>query len=213
MLSKKVNILIFLSIILLLLIIIGVTKYPSSSPHYDSKKETSYIIPEHRNMIKNISTDKAAYHVKDTVKFTAQLTNGHSNGMLIITYYHLGNILFKQEVKVTNKEAKWEWQPPKEDFKGYFVHVQYTSNTKQDSQTIAVDVSSDWSKFPRYGFLSNFQDLSFKEMQSVISRLNRYHINGLQFYDWHYKHHQPLKTMNLSPIGRISPIVPHPCLR
>ncbi|MGM7723156.1 glycoside hydrolase family 66 protein [Metabacillus sp. Hm71] len=200
MLSKKVNILIFLSIILLLLIIIGVTKYPSSSPHYDSKKETSYIIPEHTNMIKNISTDKAAYHVKDTVKFTAQLTNGHSNGMLIITYYHLGNILFKQEVKVTNKEAKWEWQPPKEDFKGYFVHVQYTSNTKQDSQTIAVDVSSDWSKFPRYGFLSNFQDLSFKEMQSVISRLNRYHINGLQFYDWHYKHHQPLIMENNEPV-------------
>ncbi|KKI91059.1 hypothetical protein WQ54_16940 [Bacillus sp. SA1-12] len=200
MFSKKVNVLIFLSIILLLLIIIGVTKYPSSSPRYDSKKETSYIIPEHANMIKNISTDKAAYHVEEPVKFTAQLTNRHSNGKLIITYYHLGNIIYKQEVKVTDKEAEWVWQPPIEDFKGYFVHVQYTSNTKQDSQTIAVDVSSDWSTFPRYGFLSNFQELSFKEMQSVISRLNRYHINGLQFYDWHYKHHQPLKMENNEPV-------------
>ena len=26
----------------------------------------------------------------------------------------------------------------------------------------------------------------------LLKKLNRYHLNGLQFYDWHNKHHQPL---------------------
>src|SRR5205085_11036623 len=26
----------------------------------------------------------------------------------------------------------------------------------------------------------------------IVDNLNRFHINGLQFYDWQYKHHKPL---------------------
>ncbi len=198
MLSKKKYLLIFLSIIFLLLIIIGLTTYSNSSPNQDHKEDSSEIIPKHSNIIKTISTDKAAYHYDDTVKFNAQLKKGLTEGILTITYYHLDNVISKLEVKVAenSKEVHWEWQPPKEDFKGYFVHVQYTSDSIQEDHTIAVDVSSDWSQFPRYGFLSNFQDQSMEKMDSVISQLNRYHINGLQFYDWHFKHHQPLKVEN-----------------
>ena len=36
-------------------------------------------------------------------------------------------------------------------------------------------------------------------MDGIISRLNRFHINGLQFYDWHYKHHMPLKGTPENP--------------
>ena len=36
-------------------------------------------------------------------------------------------------------------------------------------------------------------------MDGVIENLNRYHINGLQFYDWANKHHQPLAGSVESP--------------
>lgn len=57
---------------------------------------------------------------------------------------------------------------------------------------IAVDVSSDWKRYPRYGFLSKFPKLSESQMDAVIDILNRHHINGIQFYDWAEKHHKPL---------------------
>jgi dextranase len=64
----------------------------------------------------------------------------------------------------------------------------------------AVDVSSDWTKFPRYGFLSVFSsDISASEIESNLDYLKRFHINGLQFYDWHNKHHIPLKMNGNSP--------------
>ena len=28
----------------------------------------------------------------------------------------------------------------------------------------------------------------------VLNNLKNFHINGLQYYDWHYKHHEPLPT-------------------
>ncbi|MEJ2635771.1 MAG: glycoside hydrolase family 66 protein [Calditrichia bacterium] len=40
---------------------------------------------------------------------------------------------------------------------------------------------------PQYSYLNSIQ------IDQVLDRLNRYHINGLQFYDWHHKHHKPLK--------------------
>ena len=48
--------------------------------------------------------------------------------------------------------------------------------------TIAVDVSSDWTRFPRYGFVATF-DASKTEskIQEEMAFLNRCHINGVQF--------------------------------
>ncbi|MBD1382198.1 glycoside hydrolase family 66 protein [Metabacillus arenae] len=164
----------------------------------------SYFFPkeqpkEEKQIIQSITTDKASYQPNKPVHFTTNLSDKYSSGKLIITYYHLNQTISQQEIKIENNEAKWTWNPPPEDFKGYLVHVQYESNREKDEQTIAIDVSSDWSKFPRYGFLSKFHDMSNEEMESVVSGLNRFHINGLQFYDWHYKHHQPLKFENNEP--------------
>jgi dextranase len=56
----------------------------------------------------------------------------------------------------------------------------------------AVDVSSDWTKFPRFGFVSDYPKMSAAAIRSELQRLNDYHIDGLQFYDWQWKHHVPL---------------------
>lgn len=64
--------------------------------------------------------------------------------------------------------------------------------------TIAVDVSSDWTRFPRYGFVAEFDDYNktidkYANIEAEMKYLNRLHINGVQFQDWQWKHHRPVK--------------------
>jgi dextranase len=113
-----------------------------------------------------------------------------------VRYKHLNTIL--SEAPITG--PSWKWTAPSTDYKGYIAEVYSTNNgTETIYSTVGIDVSSSWKKFPRYGFLSRFSQLSDDEINTVISNLNRYHINGLQFYDWHNKHHKPLPLVNEAP--------------
>jgi dextranase len=84
------------------------------------------------------------------------------------------------------------WIPPPDtsgaypDFSGYLVRV--TAGT--ETRFTAIDVSSDWRRFPRYGFLTTFQSsASPADREAQLNVLARdYHINALQFYDWMWRH-------------------------
>jgi dextranase len=84
------------------------------------------------------------------------------------------------------------WQAPSQDFRGYFVDLRLEDAGDKElaRATTAVDVSSDWSRFPRYGYLAHFD--KGIDTEKWVSELNRFHINGLQFYDVQFKHHLPL---------------------
>jgi len=139
-----------------------------------------------------IQTDKAVYRPGETVTFTLNTVPPNS----YVRYWHLNTVTSEAPLSGTS----WNWQAPATDFRGYLAEV-YTkeNNTEKTHASIAIDVSSDWSKFPRYGFLSEYGAVQPAKMDSVISALNRYHINGIQFYDWHHKHHQPLAGTVASP--------------
>ncbi len=147
-----------------------------------------------------LQTPKARYSPDEKVPITANLKE-KVEGQLEVNYYHLGDLIDEETVPIQqSKEASWEWSPPSEDHKGYLVEVKLIQNDQvTEEETIAVDVSSSWDKFPRYGYLGDFHSMSENEMQEVIDRLNRHHINGIQFYDWHDTHHQPLKMENGEP--------------
>lgn len=82
---------------------------------------------------------------------------------------------------------------PETDFKGYLVETWFASKDGvYDLGSTAIDVSSDWTKFPRYGYLSMFENVSNSTIEYNIERLNKFHINGIQYYDWQYKHQQPV---------------------
>jgi len=134
----------------------------------------------------SMHTDKAVYKPGETVTFNLkELPKGTAK----VRYSHLGEVL--KEETLTGKE--WTWTPPQDDFKGYMVDIYEIVDTKETVYAnIAIDVSSDWTKFPRYGFLSHYGKMSTEEIGSVIDVLNRYHINGIQFYDWMYDHQRPL---------------------
>jgi len=134
----------------------------------------------------SITLNKACYAPKDTITFTSDKTLSEN---VYVRYRQLSQVI--EEKAVTGKT--WTWTAPDTDYKGYLVEV-YTKNgeTEKIIGSIGVDVSSDWTRFPRYGFVSSYGQMSTADIQSVITNLNRYHINGLQFYDWLYDHHKPL---------------------
>lgn len=129
-----------------------------------------------------IHTDKSSYKPGEKVSF--QLKNNPGKNA-VVSYYHLGQLIHTENISAVS----WTWNPPADDFKGYLVQV---AEGDKIQYSTAVDVSSDWKRFPRYGFLSSFGNIAESAMENTINTLNRFHINGIQFYDWHYDHHKPL---------------------
>ncbi len=151
-------------------------------------------------LVQSVTTDQARYAPEESVQFEINLNETVSDANLQVSYFHLNEKLEEQTVSVYAPETSWTWQPPSMDFKGYMAEIILLKNEAAlDTTWIAVDVSSDWGKFPRYGFLSKYPYLSETQIQRTISTLNRYHINAFQFYDWHYKHHLPLKGTPENP--------------
>lgn len=135
----------------------------------------------------DLSTDKACYKPGETVKISASAVPAGA----MVRYRSGSDILNSEAMSATD----WTWTPPSGDFKGYMVEI-YRPGDKEDLilGTIAVDVSSNWTTFPRYGFVATFDQskLSPVVIEAEMEYLKRCHINGVQFQDWHYKHHWPL---------------------
>lgn len=152
------------------------------------------------NSIAKLATDKAIYVPGEKVQFSFE---GNSANLLV-RYKHLGEVL--TETALTGND--WTWTPPATDFKGYLAEVvDVSEDTEKVVATIGIDVSSDWTKFPRYGFLSNFPKMEDKTMKTIMSNLNRHRLNGIQFYDWHYKHHLPLAGTPENPMAVYKDII------
>lgn len=140
----------------------------------------------------SIETDKCSYAPGETVKLTMS-SAPPSNAR--VRYRNMGDIV--TDTVLTSRT--WTWTAPPEDFRGYMVEV-YKTTTDDGQQstdnilaTIAIDVSSDWTHFPRYGFVATFgNDKTPSKARTEMKWLNRCHINGVQFQDWHYCHDWPL---------------------
>lgn len=157
-----------------------------------------------RSVLAELYADKSRYDPGEPVRLTLQLDNASGerleDGRLLVQYRHLGRLVesktFKK-LKLDSGEARtlsWEWKPPQDDFAGYSVEAWMENKDGRtiDHRNAAVDVSSDWTRFPRYGYLSRFPKQDGKTTESNVESLSRYQINALQFYDWQFKHHAPL---------------------
>ena len=134
----------------------------------------------------SIETDRCSYAPNDTITLTLSSTPPSGTR---IRYRYLGDIIADTLITTRN----WTWVAPPEDFKGYMAEV-YRPGEDTDNilATIAIDVSSDWTRFPRYGFVATFSsDKTLSKTKTEMKWLNRCHINGVQFYDWHYCHDWP----------------------
>lgn len=148
------------------------------------------------NLTVNISTDRALYAPGATVKFSADALVPNAR----VRYRYGDSIVADQPMTAST----WTWTPPHQDFKGYMIDIyrpDAAAGAEQVFGTVGVDVSSDWTRFPRYGFVATFDrsKLSAGVIEKEMEWLNRCHINGVQFQDWHCKHHWPLGGTRENP--------------
>ena len=135
----------------------------------------------------SIETDRCNYAPGDTVSFT--MSPAPAAGTRV-RYRHMGDII--ADTLLTGRS--WTWAAPPDNFRGYMAEV-YRPDEEADKvcATIGIDVSTDWTRFPRYGFVATFgSDKTPSKVRTEMKWLNRCHINGVQFQDWHYCHDWPL---------------------
>lgn len=144
----------------------------------------------------DMTTDKACYIPGQSVVF---VLSGNVPANTMVRYRHGSAILETHKLSEVMSNNKWSWTPPMTDYQGYLVEV-YTETNDQSTilGTVAVDVSSDWKRFPRYGFVADFDNAGGSidknaNIKNEMAYLNRLHINGVQFQDWLWMHHKPVK--------------------
>ena len=189
-----------IGIALILLVMACSKSNDGITPDPEPEIPVNPVTPAYSNL--SLITDKAAYSPGGTVTFT--FDNSGLPVPVKVRYKYLDEVIDEATISGTS----WSWLTPATDFRGYTVEVYGQSGSVETIYaTVGVDVSSDWTKFPRYGFLSKFPQLTDADMDAVIDNLNKYHINGLQFYDWQNKHHMPLPVVDGTPAGSWKDII------
>lgn len=161
----------------------------TAAPEPDITGGVTEVVQVNDGLNLDISTDKACYKPGETVTFTV---TGSVPGDAKVRYRSQAEVISEQPLS----GASWTWTAPETDFTGYLVDIYRSEADGSETVlgTVGVDVSSDWTRFPRYGFVATFD--ASKTVDGVIEQemafLNRCHINGVQFQDWHNKHHWPL---------------------
>ena len=159
--------------------------------------------------ITDVYTNKARYAPHEKVFILVSLKNDPLKktstpdivqATLKITFWHLGKRVcheITRSVSVSGQrpiQVAIPWMPPDRDFFGYFVDVRLLGLDGKDldrSQT-AIDVSSEWNRFPRYGYLAHYSKTEGAAPNQWIAELNKFHIDGLEYYDFQDRHEHPL---------------------
>ena len=138
--------------------------------------------------IMNFRTEKSMYAPGETAQiFTEDLSS--EAALLRLTFRHLEDTVLTVE---TPAAETFSLTLPGTDFTGYLLEMQALNPDGEvlAEASTAVDVSSGWTKFPRYGYVWDFTPAA--DASAKIDAMSRYHLNGVQFYDWQYRHHQPV---------------------
>ena len=152
-------------------------------------------------------TDKSTHSPGSQATITAEASGG---GTVHFSVSHLGTEVASGEAPVTDGAATWTYTTPSEDNQGYLMTATGADDTHAET---ALDVSSSWTRFPRMGYVSHFKPtapadittgtsyesyLSLTPSEYIAKLSQDYHINALQYYDWQYRHEQPVATGDLA---------------
>lgn len=149
-----------------------------------------------KSQISSIELDKSYYKPGEMVQILVSIQSsveGVSKASVVLTITSLSNVLILEdrEVFLENgpQEFKFNFMPGEGAPHGYGIDVEIVSTDGKvlDLATSAFDVLDNWVQNPRYGFLTDYEP-GRSDADKTMGILNRFHINGLQFYDWMYRH-------------------------
>lgn len=140
-----------------------------------------------------VRPDKGTYLPGEPVNLHVDLGEGTVGGTVEVGIWHLDRLVAELAAVAEDDELTLTWQPPGDFPRGYGVEM--TALTASGSLAgragTAFDVLEDWTRHPRYAFLSEFAP-GRADTEEVIRELTRFHVNGIQFYDWMYRHDDPV---------------------
>ena len=147
-----------------------------------------------RSPIRDAFFDKARYAPGETATLRVDLDNPgpDANGALNVRVMRLAQVVasFHQPVSLPRgcpQTLSFPWKTPRDDFRGYGVDVDLlVDGAVRDARSTALDVSSDWTRFPRLGFFSEYP--AGDDAEGKAADLAKFHINAVQFYDWKWTH-------------------------
>lgn len=154
-------------------------------------------------MLLNVYTNKARYSPREKVLIEVRSNESFppsTAATLEISFWHIGERIGERINRSADASALYQkpmevtWVPPNKDFQGYLVHVRLVDpqNRLLAEGNTAVDVSSSWQRFPRYGYIAQFNKAEGADPSRWIAELNTFHIDGLEYYDFEYRHDKPL---------------------
>ena len=162
-------------------------------------------------MLLDVYPDKAFYRPGQPVRLVVSLTSPTAAEVQIVACI---SFLADEIARLTQtlplragKTAVTElvWTPPAVAPRGYGADLQVLDGRGQVLATAstAFDVLDRWTQSPRYGFLTDFAP-ERADAEQTMQWLTAYHVNGLQFYDWMYRHDRLLPPADLfdDPLGR-----------
>lgn len=165
--------------------------------------------------VTSLNTDKSRYSPNEHVALQAHIQNTSAidaHGTYKVTIanplatsqsdYGYATTIATGNYDVSGKDGidvHADWTADQEDYRGYIATVTLTDDTGKtlSTDTTGIDVSSDWTKFPRYAVLSNFTDTAQTGDDNVdldTATLNKYHINASMYYDAYYRPQNPFPT-------------------
>jgi len=152
-------------------------------------------------MVSRVYPDKARYDPGDTATVTVELTNASENpfkGTVMLDISRLGHSAFvaSQAVALAPNTAgslRFTFPTPLADFHGYLVEAWLSNGS---FAVTALDVSSDWRRYPRYGYATEFYEgqPSQRGIDIFNQLIRNYHINCVQFYDWMWRHENVIQS-------------------
>ena len=150
--------------------------------------------------IRDVFMDKGRYAPGETARIHVELNafGPETNAFLYLRVKHLENglhLIHRRLSGVSNETQAivFPWKTPTNDFRGYGIDVDLLVDGKiRDSRSTALDVSSDWTRFPRMGFFSEYP--AGDGADALAAGLAKFHLNAIQFYDWKWTHDRLVPT-------------------
>ncbi|MFQ5410538.1 MAG: glycoside hydrolase family 66 protein, partial [Anaerolineales bacterium] len=153
---------------------------------------------------------KGTFAPGEMVRLTTEVEADSSAPVAIrLSVVHLASTVATLSRSVTLRagiqKITLDWRAPQTAPRGYGAEVALfdAAGRVLDSASTAFDVLPHWTAFPRYGFLSDFMP-GRADVDETLDALTRFHVNGLQFYDWQYRHDclLPPHDNYVDPLGR-----------
>ena len=185
---------------------------PTPTPTPDLKR-TVEVYMDASLLISEVRFDRAFYQPGQQAAVRVSVRGDHARPLpvqLAAAVTHLGKEIdrIEREVEIPPGESFFtvEFQPPAASPRGYGLDLCLTGPDGRELACAwtAFDVLDHWTQTPRYGFLVDFAP-GKEGIPEMMDTLTRFHINGLQFYDWMYRHDQFLTDQESyrDPLGRL----------